>query len=200
MSTSVRRATTLVVVLLALLAVAGPVLLLTRSRQSTAAFGDSETVGANHLGAATIDIEVGERSATLSAPNMAPGDTVVGWLDLHNAGDLALRYSIVTDNDADVLLDQLRWDLWTTPTSCAVAPAIAGRLVEQIRLPAGSRVPLLGSPEVGSDPGDRTLEPGDGERLCIAATLPSDAPNTVQGHSISQRMHVVSEQAPDAAP
>lgn len=197
MNDTARRLAIVAGLLLALLAVAGPVLLVLRARESQAAFGDSETVGANHLGAATIDIEVGERSTVLTATNMAPGDTAVGWLDLRNSGDLRLRYSIVTDNTGDVLLGHLLWELWTATETCISPPPGAAVLIDRVRLRAGSGEAFLGSPAIGPDPGDRELEPGERERLCLAATLPSDTPNEVQATTVTQTVHVVAEQAPD---
>ena len=62
---------------IALLAVALPVGLLTWARTSGADFAESEDVGVNRLGSATLDVEVGPSRAALGARNMAPGDVFV---------------------------------------------------------------------------------------------------------------------------
>ena len=188
-----RKLTIVAVTVVVLAALIGPIVLLARGDRSSAAFGDSQALGKNHLGAATLDIEVGEQSATLSASLMAPGDTAVGWLDLTNRGDLPLRYAIVADNGDDLLMDWLRWAAWTTDTSCDTEPDPGNRLVDDVTLARGTSAPFVGNALVGLDPGDQVLDPGDGERVCIAATLPGIAPDAIQGRTVTQDLRVVAE-------
>ncbi len=187
-----RRIVIIAVALLALAALIGPAVLILRGGRSSAAFGDNETIGANHLGAATLDIEIGATTTRLVGDLMAPGTVAVGWLDLANRGDLSLRYSIIADNGDDLLVNWLRWDVWVTTSSCG-PPDAARLLVHGAVLTPGGSDPLLGNALPGIDAGDRVLDPDDTERVCVAATLADDAPNTVQGRSVDQELRVAAE-------
>ena len=187
-----RRVTIVAIALLAVAALVGPAVLVLRGGRSSAAFGDNETIGANHLGAATLDIEVGATTTRLVGDQMAPGSVAVGWLDLSNEGELPLRYSLVADNGDDLLVNWLRWDVWVTSSSCG-PPDAAPLLVQDRLLTPGGSDPLLGNPLPGVDAGDRVLDPEERERVCVAATLADDAPNTIQGHSVSQELRVAAE-------
>jgi hypothetical protein len=188
-----RRVATLAIVVIALAALMGPTVLLLRGGRSSAAFSDSEVVGANHLGAATLDVAVGDETAQLVATRMAPGDTVTGWLDLANGGDLPLRYAIVTDSTIDILLDWLRWDVWKASGACVPPAGLGTYLLSDAQLIGGLSSPLIGSSALGLDRGDRVLQPGSAERICIGATLQTDAPNAVQARSVTMDLTVVAE-------
>jgi hypothetical protein len=56
---------------------------------------------------------------------------------------------------------------------------------------------VLGDVTIGLDPGDRILQPGDGEALCTAVTLSLDAPDEVQARTVVQELIVVAEQHTD---
>lgn len=187
-----RRIVIVAVALLALAALIGPAVLILRGGRSSAAFGDNETIGANHLGAATLDIEVGATTTRLVGDQMAPGSVAIGWLDLANGGDLPLRYSVIADNGDDLLVNWLRWDVWITATVCELS-GDTPLLVRDKLLTPGTTDPLLGNALPGVDPGDRVLQPEQTERVCIAATVAADAPNTIQGRSVSQELMVAAE-------
>ena len=57
-------------------------------------------------------------------------------------------------------------------------------LGQGIALSEPSKV-LVGDPATGVQPGDRGLAPGTQELLCLQATLPLDAPNLLQGASLT---------------
>ncbi|MGB5757867.1 MAG: hypothetical protein WBM50_13205, partial [Acidimicrobiales bacterium] len=98
--------------------IALPLWLWWSASRSSAAFGDSEILDGNRLGAATLDVEVGRRTAAFLAENLAPGDRVSGQLELENVGTLPLRYQVGAVTDGGPLGDWLRFDVWTTTEVC----------------------------------------------------------------------------------
>jgi hypothetical protein len=177
-----RMAVTVVLALLALVAVAVPGAIALRATTSGANAAGVSEIGTNRLGAATLDIELGSDEATLTATNMAPGDTVSGRLDMTNAGTLPLIYAISATTDGGVLGAWLRFDVWPAD-DCDVPPAVDSLLVTGLLLDA-PRVAVLGDPATGRQVGDRLLAPDAAETICLRATLPPDAGNDTQGTSL----------------
>jgi hypothetical protein len=73
-----RAATVALIVLFALVGVGAPVLLVLGAQRGNAALADTEGLGVMRLSSATVDIVAGERGASITATNLAPGDRVVG--------------------------------------------------------------------------------------------------------------------------
>ncbi len=177
-----RRMSAVLLVLLALLVVAVPFAIAWWARQSSANFAENEVIGVNRLGAATLDVEVGElRAVDLDATDMAPGDAVTGSLEMRNAGDLPLRYAITATSTGGALADWLGWDLWPAP--CEPGPGPDALLAR------GLRIGVTARPVVA----DRTLAVGARETLCLRATLPISAPNDLQGATTTVDLAVVAE-------
>lgn len=177
-----RMVITAVLALLALVAVAVPGAIALRATTSGANAAGVSEIGTNRLGAATLDIELGSSEATLTATNIAPGDTVSGRLDLTNAGTLPLIYAVSATTDGGALGAWLRFDVWPAD-DCDVAPAVDSILVAGLMLDA-PRVAVLGDPSTGRQAGDRSLAPGAAETICLRATLPPAAGNDAQGASL----------------
>lgn len=177
-----RMAITVVLALLALVAVAVPGAIAVRATSSGANAAGVSEIGTNRLGAATLDIELGSAETTLTATNMAPGDTVSGRLDLTNAGTLPLLYAISATTDGGALGAWLRFDVWRAD-DCTASPGSESLLVADLLLDA-PRVAVLGDPATGRQSGDRSLAPDAGETICLQATLPAGAANETQGASL----------------
>lgn len=182
-----------VAALLVLLAVSVPLVVWWVSDRSSATFADSEVLDANHLGAATLDLEVGNEIADFTAENLAPGDDVSGQLVLTNAGTLPLRYGGTAVSSGGVLAEWLRFELWPTTGICA--PGQAGeRIVDDLLLPT-SPTTLL---ELSAGAGSRSFQlllPGESATLCLGASLPLSAPNEVQGRRLEVTLTLVAEHA-----
>ncbi len=192
-----RRLAPVLLVLLGLLVVAVPFGVAWWSRQSSATFADSELIGVNRLGAATLDLEVGNLDVDLEATNLAPGDEVTGTLELVNAGDLPLRYALTASSSGGLLADWLRWDVWAG--TCAASPGASGLVAEGLQIGVSRRA-VVGDVATGAQPGDRTLAVGASETLCLQATLPIAAPNEVQGAITTIDLAVVAEHDLGAQP
>lgn len=195
------RITTVALVAFLLAALAGPIALILRTDRSQAAFGDSETLGVNRLSSATVEVEVGDRTARIESENLAPGDRSVGSIEVVNAGTLPIRYALVTDLSADPLGRWLTWELWEKARgqSCESDGAPADPLIAGLVLGSDGRTsePILGDVAVGLDPGDRILQPDSAEVLCVAVTFDLAAPDTVQDRQIDQAFTIVAEQHTD---
>ncbi len=170
-----------------------PGVILVRAQRGQAAFGAAQRLGTYRLDAGTLDIEVGTRTTPIVVSNIAPGDRMVGSVELLNAGSLPLRYSLSFETSAQPLTGLLSWDIWTA-SACEPGPSPAEALVSDRRLTAGS-VALLGDPASGEDPGDRTIDPGAVELVCFAATMAIDAPDSAQGVASRHELTVAAEHA-----
>ena len=187
---------------MAFAAMAGPVVMIYWSDRGQASFGDNEVVGVNRLASATVEIQIGERSARLIGENMAPGDRAFGSVEIFNKGTLPLRFALTYQSPADPLAAWLTWDVWesSSPQRCEAAPAAATLLVNGAifgSTTTASSGAVLGDTAAGLDAGDTVLEPNAGTTICVAAQLDLDAPNDVQNRRIDQELTVIAEQHTD---
>lgn len=173
-----RRVTIVAVALLLLLVVSTPLLLWFNSSRSSAAFADSEVLATNHLGAGTLDLEIGEKTMTFDAKNLAPGDTVSGHLELVNAGTLPIVLEISGTSDDDLLASWLRFDLWQTASTCSPAD-LDPRFASDLVLTSRPTVLLNVAQQPSAD--HARLAVGQSAVFCLGARLLLEAPNDVQG-------------------
>jgi hypothetical protein len=172
-----RRLVSVIVALLALLATLVPLGIWWLASQSSASFADAEVLEANHLGAGTLDIEVGTTDTVLEAANMAPGDTISAQLEVANVGDLPLRYGVRARTGGGILTDWLSFRLWQSVEICS--PDGLGEDLATDMFLSSADTTL-----VALDDGALPLEPGAGAMLCLSASLPLEAPNEVQGQRL----------------
>lgn len=196
-----RRLLAALVVAAGLVALAGPVVVLTgaargRAQSSGDPFGAG--LGADgRLSAASLDVEAGQRTAPITVGALAPGDRATGSIEIVNAGDLPLHYALLMSPRGEPVESWLRWDLWLAPAAgCGgpiPGPADPGLLVAGAVLGGAHEIALFGRPETGFDIGDRVLAVGQRELLCLAVTLPLDAPDAVQGAGVAPRFVAAAE-------
>ncbi len=196
-----RRLLATLVVAAGLVALAGPVVLLTgaargRAQSSGDPFGAG--LGADgRLAAATLDGEAGLRTAPITVAALAPGDRATGSIEIVNAGDLPLHYALLLSPTGRPVEGWLRWDLWLAPAQGCGGPTPAvddpDLFVADAVLDGGGEIALFGRSDPGFDPGDRMLAVGQRELLCLAVALPIDAPDTVQGASVTPRFVAAAE-------
>lgn len=184
-----------------LAALAGPIALIAGIERGQAAFGDSETLGVNRLSSATVEVEIGPASVALSGENLAPGDRVVGSIQVVNSGTLPVRYALISEASADPLSSWLTWDVWagSSAATCGTDQVPDDGLANGLALASAdaSVVPVLGDVAIGLDPGDRTLDPGAAETLCVAVQLDLGTPDSIQNRRLQQEFVVVAEQHTD---
>ncbi len=199
-----RRLVPLSILVVALAALAGPLVVTMHSARGSAAFGDSERIGVNRLSSATVDIESGDRTVTIQALDLAPGDRATGSIEVRNVGTLPLRYAIVTEPSSDPLTQWLAWTIWSAETtaSCATGRIEGEVLIRDRKLRATGAGPepdraVVGDSLVGLDVGDRIIQPGAVDLLCTSVTLSLDTPDSIQARRLVQELSVVAEQHTD---
>jgi hypothetical protein len=187
------RLLTTAVVAAGLLATVGPVLVLVASDRSQAAFGDQVQLG-GRLSSASVDVEPGRRTVPVTVAALAPGDRAQGLIEVVNAGSLPLHYALLVQPPSVALSRWLAWDLWPAGPdgSCPQAAPPEALLAASTLAGAGPQA-VFGDPATGFDPGDRRLDPGQRELLCTAVALPLDAPDTLQGESVTPTFVVAAE-------
>lgn len=211
------RVRTIVIAVVAALAVAGPMLVVgLGADRGAASFGDTERVGRNRLASATVDVAAHPAVAAVRAENIAPGDVVTGVVELSNDGTIALHYSLGVEGSAAPALDPwLTWWFAVHPVSdgCPLTPrtlaalatfgsaaeAVATDWIEVTAADLGraGTVALVG--EGAERLEARTLDVGETELLCVVVTLPLGVPNTAQDASAMLTVRVDAQQAVDGA-
>lgn len=151
---------------------------------SLALFTDSETIGNNQFTIGTVDLTVSQGSAlvTYTSPAMNPGDQFTAPLTVANAGSLDLRYAMVSTTTENVAAAELVLTIKTGVTTCDDTDwTTDGTQIYSGVLGTTGGTAVLGSTAQGAQAGDRALAVSANEVLCFNVTLPTAAPNTVQG-------------------
>lgn len=189
------------ILLVALVVMAGPAVLIgLRAQLGAASFAADERVGRNELSAARVDIAVGSRTVPIVGANLAPGDIRQGSIEFTNVGTVGLRYSVrgdvVTRQRSVDLAQWLQWRVHWSPNDadCTATPG-ATIALDGVELVRGGAV--TGDVAPGADPGDRVLEPGDTDVLCVEVEFDIDAPNSVQSTTLLQPFVAEAEQLVD---
>ena len=175
-----RRSIIAIVGTLLLLVICTPIWLVYRASTSTASFADSEVLDKNRLGAAILDIEIGDGAVTFEASNLAPGDIVSGQLELKNAGTLPLLYEISGTSDGDLLATWLRFELWISSSTCDTSDPtdrLAQNIIFNPQAASFDETSATGRSSIARG----SLDVGQQTIVCIGARLLLDAPNDVQG-------------------
>lgn len=180
-----RLVTVVAVVVVTVILLASPFVLLGRT---TARVSDSEQLGPNHLGAATLDLAVGARTADLVVDRLAAGDRRYGFVDLRNSGDLPLAFEVTSTGDRSPLAAGLQLAVWPNDTICNSPPAPGRSDVRRVQgLGGPGGVTVVGSPGPGVQH-DVALAPGASSGWCIEVHLPLTAGNELQGQTTRQAL------------
>lgn len=176
--------------LLVVLTLAVPFGLVWWAQRSSASFADRELFGVNSLGAATVEVAVGNGVVDLWAANVAPGDEVGGQVEIRNVGDLPIRYAVLASTGDGQLSEWVSWDAWIDSTC---RPERAGDVGRRDFTIGSELEPVIGDAATGTQSGDRALAVGQAETLCLLARLPIQAPNEVQGRTMELSITIAAE-------
>jgi hypothetical protein len=154
------------IALLVGLGLAVPPLVLSLGDTAEAEFGVSQTLGLNRIETATLDIEVGQSIAEISAEAMAPGDRRQLEVTLRNAGSLPLAFNMRVLPNNSQLAEVLNWEQWDGP--CDERPVAPREPVPANQLSGEEEITML------------LLGLEQQTTACFAAILPIDAPNDLQ--------------------
>lgn len=163
-------------------------------------FAESAQSVGNAFSTGSIDVSVDHGSALFTPSGLKPGQKVTAQLTITNSGSLTLRYAVSSKLIADTngLGDQLTLVIRTgvTCTEAGFATGgsdVYGSVASPLALGAGTATPLVGN--LASPNGGRTIVGGANatEELCFQVSLPTTAPNTVQGGSTTAVITVSAE-------
>jgi hypothetical protein len=148
-----------------------------------AVFAAADEAGANTFTRGSVDLSVAPASAAVSFTGMAPGDRATAPLTVRNDGTVRLRYAVTstaTNADSKSLAGQLDLTVKTGVDTCSDGGFATDGIVLYGPADVGS---MSGIDVIGG--GDRILDAGDSEVLCISVALPSGTGNAFQGASTS---------------
>jgi spore coat-associated protein N len=156
---------------------------------SGAFFTDQATDTDNTIATGTVDINVSPTSATLTASNMAPGDTINGSIVVTNSGSLALRYALKSTTTENTLAAQLDMTVKTEGTGCNNFDGTTLYGPDDFGNTTGKAIFGDLSTHTG-----RTLAPSGSETLCFRVTLPTSTDNSFQGLTTTATLTFDAEQ------
>lgn len=166
---------------------------------SSALFTDSGTVSSNAFTNGTVVLGLTPATTALTAANMAPGDTQYGTIQVANNGTLAMRYAataVATNADGKGLASQAQMTIKAGVTSCDAAGFASGTTIYGPgalgTTPAS--MALIGDPAVGQQAGDRLLNAGASESLCVRVNLPLSTGNAYQAATTTATFSFSAEQ------
>ena len=137
-------------------------------------------------GTLSIDNSRGNGSAAtaiLSAPNLKPGDTATGTVDIQNTGSLAGAFTLSTsapqDSTGVSLLGQLEVRIEDCGAYVDGAAPTCGSATSRVLTTTGTKLNAVGSIDLGSFAGSEK------HRYKFDVTLPSSTSNSYQGKTAS---------------
>ena len=163
---------------------------------SAASIADAAESGAGSPSRPELTLSGGSTLAlSQSAAGMTPGGSITKAIVVRNTGSGQLRYSLSVTADgldgkglpAVLLLSVESHGSAAELASCDVA---GGSPIFDGRLAGGG----FGDAAMGPQDGDRVLDPGAQELLCIRTTMPLSAGNAYQGATATMIFSVSSEQ------
>ncbi len=163
-----------------------------------ALFTDTASASGNTFVTGTVTIGTTPTSLPLTMTAMAPGDKTTGAVTVANSGTLQERYSmsIKTDDSAsDLLAAQLVMTVKSGVTTCTNAGfAGTGTQIYSGLLANSTGVNIIGDPAQGQQTGDRVLNAGANESLCMQVSLPLGTGNAYQNKTANATMTFNAEQ------
>ena len=163
--------------------------------QSGAWFVDTTTADTGQVATGYVDLVATPSTAAFSITGLTPGDSGYGLITVRNSGPLSYRYAATQSASGSLPAAQLNIEVkaQTNATSCnATSYAGNGSVVRSTTSMATSTV--FGNPATGAHTGDRTVAAGATEYLCVRLTLPTSAPSSTQGSTLTSVFTFAAEQ------
>lgn len=126
-----------------------------------------------------VDISVNPAHAVFTVENMAPGDETTGSVIVSNSAEDAFRYSVTSNTTENALSAKL--EMTMTIGYDKACNSVGSNLYGPGILGTTDGIMLIGDPLPGYQPGDRVLEGGATEFLCLTIVLPIETENMYQG-------------------
>jgi hypothetical protein len=168
---------------------------------ASALFTSATTESANAFTSGTVILTTEHDGAVLvTFENMAPGDQYTRPITVTNSGTLPLRYAVTSlaTDDAKHLMGQLDLTIKTAVTTCTDAGFGTDGVIRyggaEADLGSVLGINVIGNPQQGNQPGDRTLAASASEILCLNVTLPISTTDAFQGGSTTATFNFAAEQ------
>lgn len=137
-----------------------------------AVFTSSTNVGANNFVTGTVSIGSTPSTAAVALAGVAPGDSVVAPVTINNTGSLQQRYSMTSSFTGTLTDLQLTVKSGVTTCTSGGFASTGAVLYGPGTLNGGGGNAVFGSAAQGAQAGDRVLNGGASEVLCVKAELP----------------------------
>lgn len=179
------------------------------SLTTSALFVDTDSSQLTGFITGTVSIDSSPATSSMTTdPLAAPGDSAYKAIQVQNDGSLAQRYAVRLEGTGENgLAGVLDFRLYEVPSAAACkAPAsgvdptgtgVAPITAEQ-KLGTSLRT-VVGDTTEGEQAGDRDLNAGASEWLCVRLTLPLDSTNAVADSSASLELTFDAEQTANNA-
>jgi hypothetical protein len=169
-----------------------------------AIFTDQQTNNATFT-TGTVSLDPSKIAAmNLTTSGMMPGDSTYSSVEVKNTGSAQLRYSVSqtsTNADSKGLMNALNVTVKTADTGAGTDFATDGDYCDDgtgttlhASAAMGASGNLVGDPTQGSQAGDRTLNSGASEVLCVYVSLPLSTGNAYQAASTTTTFSFDAEQ------
>jgi hypothetical protein len=157
---------------------------------------DTESVGANTFTVGSVDISVAPASAVVTFAGMAPGDVVTAPANVANLGSLQLRYAVRSTTTENPLAAQLDMTIKSGVVTCTNGGFGGSGVVIYGSADLGDMagINVVGSPAQGFQAGDRVLNAGANEDLCLQVSLPVGTGNGFAGLTTTATLDFIAEQ------
>jgi hypothetical protein len=160
-----------------------------------ALFTDTQSLGTNSFISGTVDISTSPGSALFNLNALAPGDLATAALTVTNSGSLQMRYAVKGTTSENTLAGALNLSIRSGVSSCTTP----GFLLTGTPLYSGilgnlTGLNLIGDATPGNQAGDRVLNGGASETLCVQVGLPLLTGNLLQGLTDLASLDFVAEQ------
>ena len=160
-----------------------------------ALFTDTQSLGTNNFISGTVDISTSPGSALFNLSGIAPGDLATAALTVTNSGSLQMRYAVKSTTSEAPLAGALTLNIRSGVCSCTTP----GFLLTGTPLYSGvlgglGGLNVIGDVAPGAQAGDRILNGGSSENLCMQVALPLGTGNLLQGLTDLASLDFVAEQ------
>ena len=163
---------------------------------SGAVFTSTTDVTGNVFSSGRVVLLTNPVPQVFNLDNMAPGDKVTEAIQVKNDGSLSLRYAMESTATGP-LASALTLAVKTGVTNCSNTGfgSDGTVLYGPGSLGTTSSMKVFGDKQAGADPGDRVLDAGDSDMLCLQITLPgSSTGNEFQTESAQAVFNFAAEQ------
>jgi hypothetical protein len=149
---------------------------------SGAFFTDSASIDNNTFSFGTVALSTNPTTSLFNMTGVLPGDSKVGTLNVKNDGTMQMRYAMSDTVTDAVIGSTFKMTVKSGVADCTAAGfAGSGTVVYDGILGSTTGTKVLGDKAVGQQAGDRVVNAGATDALCVLVSTPTTVDNSVQG-------------------